>query len=80
MITAGKDKGGRFIYICDPSYSANFNEETANSRLIVAAPDLLAAAKGILPFIHERKMKGETEYEQAVLALEVAIKKAKRGS
>lgn len=53
-----------------------YREEDA--RLIVAAPDLLAAAEAMLPLIHERRIAGETEYERAVLALEAAIKKARR--
>lgn len=51
-------------------------EYAGNARLIVAAPDLLAAAKAMLPFIRENRMEGETEYELAVLALEAAIRKA----
>lgn len=51
-------------------------EDLANARLAAAAPDLLSSARAMLPFIREREMEGETEYERAVLALEAAIRKA----
>lgn len=51
-----------------------YREEDA--LLICAAPDLFSAAKAMLPFIREYGMKGETDYERAVLALEAAIAKA----
>lgn len=41
---------------------------------------LLAAGEGLLPFVHERGMEGETEFERAVIALETAINKAKATS
>lgn len=43
MVTAGRDKRRRFIYVCDPSYARTTREEKANAKLICAAPDLLAA-------------------------------------
>lgn len=44
MVTAGKDRKGRFVYVCDPSYSPRGNE-SANAKLIVAAPELLKALR-----------------------------------
>lgn len=41
-----------------------------------AAPDLLKAAKALMPFIHDGDMCGETDFEKAVIALEAAIAKA----
>jgi hypothetical protein len=47
MVTAGKDRKGRFVYVCDPSYSPR-GAERANAKLIAAAPELLAALRRLL--------------------------------
>jgi hypothetical protein len=47
MVTAGKDRKGRFVYVCDPSYSPR-GDESANAKLIAAAPELLAALRRLL--------------------------------
>jgi hypothetical protein len=50
-----------------------------NSNVLVAAPDLLSACETILPFIEDRGMEGETDFEKAVLKLKAAVDRAKGG-
>lgn len=39
MVTAGRDRKGAFIYVCDPSYSP-IRMEKGNSTMIAASPTM----------------------------------------
>lgn len=57
-----------------PNHYVYINPDDA--RLIAAAPDLLEAAKALLPFIDDAGAGGETDFEDAVVKLKAAIEKA----
>lgn len=48
----------------------------ADMAMIAAVPDLYAALARLMPFMDESNMKGETEWERAVIAARAALAKA----
>lgn len=79
MVTAGRDRKGAFVYVCDPSYSPHAYEG-ANARLIAAAPDLLLALRAMLKSAPCRNRCKKSDMTCASRRAEAAVRKAVRGS
>jgi len=81
LITAGCDEAGCLIIVADPSWGDTEEQDTANARLIVAAPELLAACEVVGRFLgmDEDFLSGTEldEYYRGIDMMKAAIAKAK---
>jgi hypothetical protein len=72
MVTAGRDRKGAFIYVCDPSYSPA-RMEKGNSLLIAAAPtmqkEILKTMDRLHAIIKKRKYAKDNELMTALMTI-----------
>ena len=79
MITAGRDRKGAFIYICDPSYSPA-KDEKGNSTLIAAAPTLyrevIETMERLWELLKKKKYEKDDELSTALCTIHMDLNRA----
>jgi hypothetical protein len=62
--------------MCSPDALGNYDEGTANARLIAAAPDLLAACKAIVKVWEGPRERAALDFSKTMLDARAAIARA----
>lgn len=79
MITAGRDRNGAFIYVCDPSYSPA-RYEKGNSFMIAASPimyrEIIETMNRLDALLRKRKYSSDDELYTALATTHMDLNRA----